>query len=190
MANLINCSTILYNKTISDNMNKITKLKDKLKMYEPIRVEFTNRLELDTLIDNEFKEINKELLKWAQYEIATYNTLGFSIHYHLDPIQNFIEKALNIITKNTNKEWTQYISWNIITGIISFLHGLQSTGLIFQIFLEITPDKLANLIYHNITYQLQDILLEDIGIFTCKQCSKKVNEINTSDLCIECSDDY
>lgn len=59
MANLINCSTILYNKTISDNMNKITKLKDKLKMYKPIRIEFTNRLELDTLIDNEFKEIKK-----------------------------------------------------------------------------------------------------------------------------------
>jgi hypothetical protein len=49
MADLIACSTVLHNKTISDHVNEITALKQKLKVYEPSKVEYTNRLEYETL---------------------------------------------------------------------------------------------------------------------------------------------
>ena len=59
MADLIACSTVLHNKTISDQMNEITALKQKLKVYEPSKVEYTNRLEYETLKTSEYKKIKE-----------------------------------------------------------------------------------------------------------------------------------
>jgi len=197
MADLIACSTVLHNKTISDQMNEITTLKQKLKVYEPSKVEYTNRLEYETLKSEAYKKIKEETVSWARCIIQRYSPQGLGSHdYLLCSIAGAIEDAMNVLTKQTNKEWVKYISWENMYGhLLGFLSALESTRTLHTI-LDLGEEVLSNLIYKYIFERLEYAHVYHLfGLFTCKRCNKKTDYVNDGDICYECeypisSDEY
>ena len=197
MADLIACSTVIHNKTISDQMNEITALKQKLKVYEPSKVEYTNRLEYETLKTSEYKKIKERTVSWARCIIHRYSPQGLgSTDYLLCSIARAIEDAMNVLTKQTNKEWVKYISWEYMYGhLLGFLSALESTRNLYTI-LDLGEEVLSNLIYKYIFDRLEYTQEYHLfGLFTCTRCNKKVDYVNDGDICHECeypssSDEY
>ena len=61
MENLIKCSRILYDKTISDKMKKIYSLKTNLKIYEKPTVFYSTLIEWTTAQNEAYEIIKKRL---------------------------------------------------------------------------------------------------------------------------------
>lgn len=194
MADLIACSTVLHNKTISDQMNEITALKQKLKVYEPSKVEYTNRLEYETLKTSEYKKIKQRTVSWGRCIIHRYSPQGLgSTDYLLCSIAGAIEDAMNVLTKQTNKEWVKYISWeNMYDHLLGFLSALESTRNLHTI-LDLGAEVLSNLIYKYIFESCEKVNeYHQFCLFTCTRCKKKNHYVNDGDICIECEypDEY
>jgi hypothetical protein len=77
-----------------------------------------------------YKIIKNGLNKWIiednfEYQHMSYQ--GLTSRQQIN-ITYYIEQALNIITKENNKEWVEKISYDIIYGIEGFLNGFIKTG--------------------------------------------------------------
>ena len=138
-----------------------------------------------------YQIIKNGLNKWIiednfEYQHMSYQ--GLTSRQQIN-IPYYIEQALNIITKENNKEWVEKISYDIIYGIEGFLNGFIKTGNWDLIYSQLDSETMSNLIYNNIIWQL-DGKLENVGVFTCKICEKKTTEVNESNIkiCWECEE--
>jgi hypothetical protein len=185
MEKLITCSTVLYDKDISDKMkqiqslkSEITILKKKLRYYEEPKVDFDD-IQTWTQKKKEGFQIIKNGLKKCmndysfEYENISHNGLSLGLTLAL---QCYIEEALNIITKKKFEDWSWRISYEIVFGIEGFVNGLVYTGVWDLIYQNLYPLKLSKLIYSNIIWQLDDYvhsdaILYNIPVFkSCTNC--------------------
>lgn len=198
MEKLITCSTVLYDKDISDKMEEITSLKRNIRFYEKPKIEYSNVEEWDTKIKEAYQIIKNGLNTWIientfEYQCMYYD--GLTSRQKIF-IRDHIQDALNIITKENNKEWVEKISYDIVYGIDGFFNGFIKTGNWVLIYLtQLDPETMANLIYNNIIWQLDDgehapCILNGIPIFTCKMCGKKGDfaDINDTNICFDCEE--
>ena len=199
MEKLITCSRVLYDKDISVKMKEITSLKKNLRRYEPPKIEYSSLIEWETKKKEAYQIIKNGLNKWIiedafEYEHMSYQ--GLTRKQQIN-IPHYIERAINLITKENNIEWAEKISHDIIHSISGFIHGFTNTpapppalrvwDLIYS---QLDPEDMSNLIYNNIVWQLEndddDGVLEEIPIFTCKMCGIRGNFINVDNICFDC----
>lgn len=185
MEKLITCSRVLYDKDISDKMEEITSLKRKLLFYEKPKIEYSNLEEYETkkeeayqIIKNGLDESIKEDNFYNQYmSYRGLESLQMNMPY-------YIYEALNLITKGNNKEWIEKISYDIMYGIKGFLVGFMKTDNWEEIYCQLDPEKVSNLIYNNIIWQLDDgthypCILGNIAIFEEEEDEDKSNFAKT-----------
>ena len=191
MENLITCSRVLYDKDISDKMKEITSLKRNLRFYETPKIEYSNLEEWENKKKEAFQIIKNGLNKDAEDIFESGHTSAWGLKH--SSIQYYIEKALNLITKENNKEWVEMTSNNINYGIEGFYNGFNTDNwnLIYS---QLGSETMSNIIYNNIIWQLDDAdgdlcILEDIAIFTCVICGKK-DTYHHNDKCYDCDDNY
>lgn len=202
MENLVKCSTVLYDKDICDKMEEISSLKKKLIDFETPKIDYANINEWTIKQREACKIIREGIDKWIiedtfEYEHMSYQGLTSRQKIHI-PI--YIEKALNLITKEQNKDWAYRISNEIIFGIDGFINGLYSTRInefhkIWDIlYSQLNSEAMADIIYNNIIWQLDDGdnhsggILCDVPLFTCKICKNKDHYINEDNICDDCEE--
>ena len=174
MENLITCSRCLYDKDISEKMKEITYLKRKLRFYETPKIEYYDLEKWKIKKEEAYQIVKNGLNKWITENNLEYQHMssqGLTIKQQIN-IKYYIEKALNLITKENNKEWVEMISIDIISGIEGIFNGFIETGIWDLIYSQLNAETMSNLIY-NIIWQLYNCILEDIAIFTCEISSKK-----------------
>tara|TARA_B100000575_G_scaffold279972_1_gene268927 strand:- start:1037 stop:1636 length:600 start_codon:yes stop_codon:yes gene_type:complete len=193
MEKLIISSKVLYDKDISDKIKEINFLKKNLRFYETPKIEYSNLEEWEIQKKEAYKIIKDGLDEWIienNYEYQHMSYQGLTCRQRI-MIPHYIEKALNIITKEKNKEWVKKKSYDIIYGIEGFLEGFLRTGNWYLIYSQLDSKTLSNLIYNNIIWQLDSddhypCILENIAIFSCKICKKKDTYINDDNICFNC----
>ena len=189
MEKLITCSTILYDKVISDKMDELTRLKKK---YEKPKIEYANLEEWKTKQKEAYQILKNGLDKSiiTEYEEMISNE-GLTHHQSWD-IQVIISEALNLITKDNNKEWVENISFDIINMVHGLMDGFVRSGKWTIIPLLLDAETMSNIIYYNIIWNLgtnEDTgikgILVDVIIFTCEMCKKKYS-FNDENICLDC----
>jgi len=197
MENLVKCSTVLYDKDIIDKNEEINSLKKKLRDYEEPKIDFANMEDWEIKKNEAYKIIREGIDKWIiedtfEYEHMSYQGLTSRQQINL---QIYIEEALNLITKEENKEWAYRISNEIIYGIRGFLNAFIDTEIWELIYFQLNPKTMSDIIYNNILWQLDDGdthsdgILANIRLFTCKICKKKDDYINEHNICFECQEE-
>jgi len=189
MEKLIICSRVLYDNDISDKMDEITSLKKKLRFYETPTAEYSGYEEWETKKEEAYQIIKNGLTKWIVDDTFEYE---FMAQMGLTPRQRnaipyYIEQALNLITKENNKEWVEKISDDIVYGIAGSINGIIEVG-IWDV---MTPENMLNFIYNNIIWQLGDdshspCIVDDIAIYTCKLCGKTDPYVPGENICFDC----
>jgi hypothetical protein len=159
------------------------------------KIEYSNLKEWETKKEEAYQLIKNGLNEWiiednVEYQHMSYQGLTSRQQYN---IFDYIKEALNIITKENNKEWVEKISYNIIYGIEGFFNGFIETGNWDLIYSQLDPETMSKLIYNNIIWQLDDgthspCILEDIAIFTCEMCGEKEPYINNDNICFDCAE--
>jgi len=189
MEKLITCSTILYDKVISDKMDELTRLKKK---YEKPKIEYANLEEWKTKQKEAYQILKNGLDKSiiTEYEEMISNE-GLTHHQSWD-IQVIINEALNLITKDNNKEWVENISFDIINMVHGLMDGFVRSGKWTIIPLLFDAETMSNIIYYNIIWNLgtnEDTgikgILVDVIIFTCEICKKNYS-FNDENICLDC----
>ena len=195
MEKVILCSNILYNKDISDKMNEITSLKQSRCKYETQKVEYSSMDEWYTTLKEACLILKKGLDKWIvednfEYRHMAYQGMTSRQHFGIPP---YIEQALNLMTKENNKEWAYNVSWDIYRGIEGFIHGFIRSGVWGVIYSQLDPRTMSKMIYNNITWQLDEegggnSILESVPIFTCQSCGKKDDWVTEENICFDCEE--
>ena len=195
MENLILCSRVLYDKDISDKMKEIKSLKRTIRIHETPKIEYSNFEEWETKKKEAYQIIKNGLNKLIIEDNFEYNHMSYQglTRRQQNNIPYYIEQALNLITKENNKEWAENISYDITYGIEGFFNGFIKTGNWDLIYSQLDPETISNLIYNNIIWQLDDgehypCILMDIPIITCKICGKKGEDITRDNICFDCEE--
>ena len=195
MENLITCSRVLYDKDISEKMKEITSLKRDLRFYTKPTIEYSNLEKYETTKREAYQIIKNGLDKWIienNFEYQHMATMGLTPRQRIN-IEYYIEQALNLITKENNKEWPRMTSHDIMYGIEGFLNGFIQTGNWDLIYSQLDPETMSYLIYNNIIWQLDNgehspCILDEIAIFTCEMCGKKEPYLNDDKICFYCDE--
>jgi hypothetical protein len=93
-----------------------------------------------------------------------------------------------------NPEWAENTTFNLIYGIQGFFHGLIKTNKWVYLYKSLEPIDIANIIYENIKWQLDDdyhtpCLLENLPKYKCNKCDNIVEYLlinNNCDNCVNC----
>jgi len=128
---------------------------------------------------------------------------GLEMWQSWSDIKYIIEKALNLITKDEEKEWSDYMADKIIYGILGFFNGLYESSL-WELILNYDIDyerhkkRIADLVYNNIIWQLDHnnddydsySYLDELAVFICSKCKKETNSVSELDICSDCEEGY
>ena len=190
MANLIACSQILYNQEISNQKKIITDLKNRSIFYEYPKIKYS-KLEWETIYFSKSQDIIKNgLHKWIvedEFEYKHMEYQGITARQMIN-ISCYIEEALNLITKNKYKKWSNFNSNNIIGNISTCFNGFTSItcGNLSHVLI-IDPEKMSNLLFTIISDYL-DVLCTDIPIYICDVCKRELiyNEDKEEEICEVC----
>jgi len=195
MEHLIKCSNVLYDNDIKNKMSEIVSLQKRLRFHEKPQIEYDNLEEWKVKQKEAYQIIRNGLHKWIVEDRVEYLNMSTG---GLTPIQvmyisDYIEEALNLITKQKNKEWANMVSCDVIYGIEGFINSLIETGVWNLIYSNLNPLKMSNLIYNNILWQLDNgrhwpCILENIAIYTCNLCGKKDAYAKCDNICIKCEE--
>jgi hypothetical protein len=99
-----------------------------------------------------YNTINKHVvLDVVQYREMTHQGLTIS---QILCIGGVIERGLTILTNEP--EWSKQIAWDIMYGISGFFNGLINSNNWGNIYNLLSAQDLANIIYKNIEWQLDD----------------------------------
>lgn len=198
MENLVTCSKILYDKDICDKMEEITYLKKKLKIYETPKIEYSSWKEFQLAKNKAFVIIKNAIDIWCIEEndfLYYHNIMGLEMWTSWSGLHRSIKQAINLLSREKEEEWANYISNKIIYGILGFFYGLRKSILLNMLLNEMTPEKIRDLAYNNIIWQLDHndeydsySILEDFVEFTCLRCKKKTNMVSDVDFCYNCED--
>ena len=181
------------NEELAQVQKENDKLKDKLKQYQkPTKIFESNEDWNNTknkLYDMIRKEIN-ECIVDNEFEYKHMrNWPGICPRQRMN-IRYKLQEGLELLTDNIH--WSSYESFNIIKGIEYFIQGLYDSGKWCDFYDSIDAQKLADIIYNNIRYQLDDesnlnnAILENIALFKCVKCGKIDNYVNDDILCEVC----
>ena len=104
-------------------------------------------------------------------------------------LMGVLERELYNISENN--EWAENTTFNLIYGIQGFLQGFIKTNRWKYIFKSLEPIDLANILYENIIWQLDDdlhfpCLLEDVPRYKCNKCNNIVDFLLNNNLCDNC----
>lgn len=194
MENLITCSKVLYDKDVLDKSTEILKLKKIIKNYEKPQVIYSSVEEWEMKKQEAYNIIQNGINLWiVDNELET--QFMFSGQYcGLTPnqrknIPKYIEEALILLTKNSN--WSKKTSVDIMYSIDGFINGIIKNDLWNLITTTINAEQLANIIYKNIEWQLDNgehypCILDKIAIFKCKKCEDYYTFISDDNICWEC----
>lgn len=198
MENLITCSRILYDNDICDKMKEITYLKKKLKIYQTPKVEYTSLKEWQSAKKEAFVLIRNAIDLWCNKEnnfLYYHKIMGLEMWTSWSGLHTPIKQAINLLAKEKEEEWANYITNKIIYGILGFFYGLRKSLLLNMVLNEMTPEKIGDLAYNNIIWQLEHndeydsfSILEDFPLFTCSRCKKKTNMVSDVNYCYNCED--
>jgi len=157
------------------------------------KVEYSNLKEWEEKKKDAYQIIKNGLDKWIiedsfEYQHMSYQGITPRQKLH---IQDYISDALSLITKNSNKEWTEKIAFDIVYGIRGFFNGFIETGIWDSIYSQLDPVNMSKLIFNNIVWQLDDdnhwpCILAHIALFTCETCGKKDTYITDENICNTC----
>lgn len=114
-----------------------------------------------------WKIIKNEILiniKDSIYDIITNSEYSWMKDLHgggLTPNQSIylidiIEKNLNKISKNKRKKWSKDTAFLITNSIEGFFKSLVKVGIWEKIYTILEPEKLADLVYFSVEYQLNE----------------------------------
>jgi len=145
------CLKILYDKDICDKMNEITSLKEDLKTFITPKIIFNSYKEWHLKISKIYKVIKKCIDKYIVEEHSHSQGLTYK---QQQSILNCLYEEFNILTNN--KKWSLYKSNQIISGLNSMCYGLIKAKLWDNFYNTYTPQDFANIIYNNISWQLEN----------------------------------
>lgn len=105
-------------------------------------------------------------------------------------LMGILERELYNISENN--EWAENTTFNLIYGIQGFLQGFIKNNKWKYVFKSLEPIDLANILYENIIWQLDDdlhspCLLEDIPKYKCNRCNNIVDFLLNNTLCENCN---
>jgi len=199
MEKLVTCSKIFYDREIIDKIKylnqKIESLKRTQVFLEKPKIEYSSFEEWETTKEKAYQIIKNGLDQWIIDDNFEYCDM---IEWGLTPVQRRnitynTEKALNLITKENSKEWSENIANTITYGIEGFLNAFIQIGNWESIYSRLTPETMVELIYNNIIWQLDDErtssckILDYIPLYPCKGCGKKISSRYNCFSC-ECGD--
>lgn len=190
MEKLITCSTILYDKVISDKMDELTRLKKK---YEKPKIKYANLEEWKTKQKEAYQFLKNGLDNSIITDYEEMIIFGGLTDDQSWDIRVIISEALNLITKDNNKEWVENVSFDIINNIVKgLMDGLVNSGRWNILHHLLDAKTMSNIIYYNIIWNLgphEDAaikgILDDVIIFTCEMC-KKIYYFNDENICLDC----
>jgi hypothetical protein len=152
---------------------------------------YNNLVEWTTVRDNLYDTIHNSIIRCIVDNEEEYNQM---ILLGLTEIQRLylmgvLERELYNISENN--EWAENTTFNLIYGIQGFLQGFIKTNRWKYIFKSLEPIDLANILYENIIWQLDDdlhlpCLLEDIPRYKCNKCNNIVDFLLNNNLCDKC----
>jgi hypothetical protein len=152
---------------------------------------YSNLGEWTIVRDNLYITIHNSIIRCIVDNKEEYNQM---ILLGLTEIQRLylmgvLERELFNISENN--EWAENTTFNLIYGIQGFLQGFIKTNRWKYIFKSLEPIDLANILYENIIWQLDDdlhspCLLEDIPKYKCNKCNIIVDFLLNNNLCDNC----
>lgn len=206
MENLVTCSKILYDKDICDKMDEITSLKNQLRKYQISNIKYSSWKEWQSIKIEAFLIIRKGIDEWCLSSNSHFDyhmMQGLEMWQSWRDIKYVIEEALNLITKDKEKEWSNYMADKIIYGILGFFNGLYKSLLWepisnYDIDYERHKKRIADLVYNNIIWQLNHnnddydsySYLDELAVFICSKCKKETNSVSELDICSDCEEGY
>ena len=155
MERLALCSKILYDIDLLEKKRELENIKAKI-IEKP---DLTNiRLEKKNL----FKKMEETIWEIIVDDDDLYDDCD-NIKYYIPnvcagqrfQIYNYLYKELNNLTENKNNKWCEDVSWNIIFSVDSSIQSLVNIDKID----DFTLEELADFIYNNIIWQLEEKLL-------------------------------
>ena len=157
---------------------------------EKPKIEYSSFEEWETTKEKAYQIIKNGLEQWIiddNFEYCYMIEFGLTSRQRLN-ITYYIEKALNLITKENSKEWSENVANTITYGIEGFFNAFIKIGNWESIYSRLTPETMVELIYNNIIWQLDDeehspCILDFIPLYPCKTCGKK---ISGDDTCYSC----
>jgi hypothetical protein len=161
-------------------------------MSIPISSIIYNNLGEWTIVrDNLYNTIHNSIIRCIVDNKEEYNQmilLGLTENQRLY-LMGVLERELYNISENI--EWAENTTFNLIYGIQGFLQGFINTNRWKYIFKSLEPIDLANILYENIIWQLDDdlhspCLLEDIPKYKCNKCNNIVDFLLNNNLCDNC----
>jgi hypothetical protein len=152
---------------------------------------YNNQLEWTCVRDDLYETIKNSIIKCVvddKYEYDQMIALGFTEKQRIY-LMDILEKEFFKIS--FNEEWVNDITFNIIYGIQGFFQGLIKTNKWVYIYKSLEPIELANILFENIKWQLDDdlhmpCLLENIPRYRCNKCNNIVEYLVNFNLCDNC----
>ena len=159
---------------------------------------YNSHLEWLQVRDNLYEVIYNNIIKCIvddKYEYSQMIYFGLTERQRLY-LMDTLEREFFKIT--LNEEWSEETTYNLIYGIQGFFQGLIKTNRWLYLYKSLEPIYLANIIYENIKWQLDDdchtpSILECVPKYKCNTCSNIVdyllinNNCDTCANCIECN---
>lgn len=137
------------NKEFNEVQEYNTFLKDKLKMYIKPTVLYNNIEEWNYNLSNAKllleTELNEIIIDNNEY-IEIYNSINLPLS-----INKLIKDVINILIKNNNLPWLDYITCNIVTSIKGLINSMKS----YPITSFFYPEYLSEIIYKHIEYMIE-----------------------------------
>lgn len=127
MEKLVTCSKIFYDREIIDKIKylnqKIEALKRTQVFLEKPKIEYSSFEEWKTTKEKAYQIIKNGLDQWIEDDNFEY---CYMIEWGLTPrqclnITYYIEEALNLITKENSKKWSENVANTITCGIEGFI---------------------------------------------------------------------
>lgn len=117
---------------------------------------YKNRKEYIDLRDSIYNNIKDCIYKWIVTDKFEYTYMFKSGLTTRQEINLKCCLEYNLFKLSNNKEWSQNISFSIVNGISGFFYGMINIGVWENIYLKLEAKQIADMIYENIIFQLDD----------------------------------
>lgn len=112
------------------------------------------------------------------------NFMGLTPRQEIN-IADHLTDCLEKLTKD--KTWSSKNAWEIMVGIKGFIEGMQQSNVWDKFWKLLNKQQMADIIYNNIIWQLDNNILEDTQEYRCYKCEKNVDWTNEeSNFCNNC----
>tara|TARA_B100000131_G_scaffold290278_1_gene302915 strand:+ start:847 stop:1527 length:681 start_codon:yes stop_codon:yes gene_type:complete len=190
------------NEELNELQSENKKLIESLKSHEVPHPFYSCMQAWNNTRDSAYKNIKEgveKLIVSDEFEYRFMGSMGLCIRQRFC-IHDHIEKSLNIILRKSNpnvndgefSSWVSLTTHQIIFGIEGFIHSLMEINLGDEklwdmIYRTTSPQQMADMIYRNIVWQLDQGILDGVPMFKCSKCGANDDWVNDDTECYECS---